>query len=41
MRKETAKVLLRMALWTVPLVLIAGVVMAAMLFVVLTIWPDV
>jgi len=41
MRKETAKVLLRMALWTVPLVLIAGAVMAALLFVVLTIWPDI
>ena len=40
MRKETAKLLLRMALWTVPLVLIAGAVIAAVLFVALASWPD-
>ena len=40
MGKETAKVLLRMALWTVPLVLIIGAVIAGLLFVVLANWPE-
>ena len=40
MRKETAKVLIRMALWTVPLVLIVGGIIAAVLIVALLIWPD-
>lgn len=40
MRKETAKLLLRLALWTVPLVLIAGAVIAGVLYVVLASLPD-
>jgi uncharacterized integral membrane protein len=40
MREETVKVLLQMALWTVPLVLILGAVLAGVLFVVLANWPD-
>lgn len=40
MRKETARVLLRMAFWTVPLVLIIGAVIAGLLFAVLAFWPE-
>ncbi len=41
MRKETGKLLLRLALWTLPLVLIAAVVIGAVLFLVLVSLPDI
>ena len=40
MRKETTKVLLKLALWTLPLVLIVGAVLAGFVVVVLAAWPD-
>ncbi|WP_332663828.1 hypothetical protein [Aeromicrobium sp.] len=40
MAKETAKLMARMALWTVPLVLIIGAVIAGVVLVVLASWPD-